>query len=192
MFLTIACSECKFALWRPISALSASQLGLYSDIRFPGRSMLSLNDHYDHLDEVPMDTLWKFMVDLKHSIAAIKTATGAPRVNTAILGNQEGHVHAHLIPRQPAMEPRPDKAPWEDTREKGALDDTEERRLIERIQVSLTSIYGVAKPYPVPSSADSQERRLSRERAELSHLTLFGSLWGDSLTFNDELKSLDS
>lgn len=192
MLLTVACSTCGFQLWRPISSLRSSQLGLYSDERFPGRSILSLNEHFDHFDEVPLNVLWEFMVDLKNSMAAIKKATGAPRVNTAILGNQEGHVHAHLVPRQPDAEPRPDKAPWEDTRDKGPLDVIEEGRITRSIQEALMAIDGVATPYPIPSNADLQLRQKEREEARsTSHdETLFGDLWGEFSDLDDELRTL--
>lgn len=137
--------------------------------------------------------MWDFMVDLKHSIGAIKKATGAPRVNTAILGNQQGHVHAHLIPRQPTSEPRPDKAPWEDTRAKQPLDVIEEGRVTRLIQDALVSIYGVSSSYPIPSNADLQLRKKEREEAHspADDVTLFGAMWGDASNLDEELRTLE-
>lgn len=71
-----------------------------------------------------------FMQDVNASIHAIKNATGSPRVNFAILGNRESHVHAHLIPRFPEQEEFPDCSPWNDPRAKGVLEiDTREQIL---------------------------------------------------------------
>ena len=146
----VACETCGFELWRPITTLSSSFLGLYSDKRFPGRCILSLDEHFDHFDALPAETMYWFMMDVRNSIAAIKAVTGLERVNTAILGNQEGHVHAHLIPRNPVEEPRPDKAPWEDPRERGPLDVIEEGRLVREIQESLELVSGFDSKFPLP------------------------------------------
>jgi diadenosine tetraphosphate (Ap4A) HIT family hydrolase len=115
--------ECGFVLWNPIAESETSQLGLYDDARFPGRCILRLNAHYDSLEELPEDVLLDFMQDVQTAMSAIKAATGAARVNVAILGNRDSHVHAHLIPRFPAEEEFPDCSPWNDMRIKTALTD---------------------------------------------------------------------
>lgn len=112
---------CGFALWLPIADSEHSRLGLYNDARFPGRSILTLKDHYESLEEVPMETMTGFIEDIQKTMTAIRTATGAARVNVAILGNRDPHVHAHLIPRFPSTEEFPDCSPWNDRRIKTAL-----------------------------------------------------------------------
>ncbi|WP_396652300.1 HIT family protein [Microbacterium sp. SLBN-146] len=120
-------------------------MGLYSDARFPGRCIVSLNEHAEHLDDLPKDTVSSFMINVAMASKALRIATDAPRINVAILGNQEGHVHAHLIPRYPDSEPLPNKAPWEDPRPRGALDEGDERRLVNLIARALTQVKARSK-----------------------------------------------
>lgn len=120
-------------LWEPIAFSQHSKLGLYNDDRFPGRSILVLRDTYTALEDVPMDTMISFMRDIQISMAAIKNATGAKRVNMSILGNRDPQVHAHLIPRFPENEEFPDSSPWNDMRPKGTLGRDEVEILKERI-----------------------------------------------------------
>jgi diadenosine tetraphosphate (Ap4A) HIT family hydrolase len=115
------CRTCGFHLWEPIAESPHAKLGLYSDSRFPGRSILTLRGHFESLDSVPMDTMMGFLRDIQICMLAIQSATGAHRVNVAILGNRETHVHAHLIPRFPEQEKFPDRSPWNDEREKEPL-----------------------------------------------------------------------
>jgi diadenosine tetraphosphate (Ap4A) HIT family hydrolase len=43
----------------------------------------------------------------------MRKALGADRVNYAILGNTEPHVHFHLVPRKRSGDPVPSRPPWE-------------------------------------------------------------------------------
>lgn len=134
------CSECGFGLWIPIDKLSSSFIGLYSDARFPGRCIVTLNQHAEHLDELPGDTVSTFMLNVAMASRALRIATSSPRINVAILGNQEGHVHAHLIPRYPDNEDKPNKAPWEDSRPRGAMSAEDNDRYVERIRWALNQV----------------------------------------------------
>ena len=115
------CSTCGFELWVPIVGSTHADLGLYNDDRFPGRCILTLKEHWESLEAVPMDTMLGFMRDIQIAMQAIRCATGAARVNVSILGNREPHLHAHLIPRFPDNEQFPDCSPWNDLRPKGKL-----------------------------------------------------------------------
>lgn len=116
-----ACQQCGFELWEPIAQSTYTSLGLYNDDRFPGRCILSLNEHRDSLESLPMDTMVNFLRDTQIAMKAIRQATNATRVNVAILGNREAHLHAHLIPRFPENEQFPDCSPWNDLRPKRNL-----------------------------------------------------------------------
>jgi len=116
------CDVCGFGLWNPIASLSRSTIGLYNDARFPGRCIVSLDIHKDNFEELDEETTALFMEDIQKAMRAIKSATGADRVNMAILGNAESHVHAHLIPRYPDSEEFPKSSPWNDKRERAQLD----------------------------------------------------------------------
>ena len=132
-----ACS-CGFSLWNPIAESVYSSLGLYDDARFPGRSILRLNQHHESLEDVPDDVLNAFMQDIKTAMTAIRTVTGAARVNVSILGNRDPHVHAHLIPRFPDEEEFPDCSPWNDLRPKTALETPDKSRIITGIREAIT------------------------------------------------------
>lgn len=117
-----ACSECGFALWNPVCQLDVSFLGIYNDDRFPGRSILALNEHFEHWEDLPTALLNAYVADSQRAMRAISKATGAARVNLAVLGNTDSHVHFHLIPRYPESEALPNKSPWNDTRTQGKLE----------------------------------------------------------------------
>ncbi|XVA04330.1 HIT family protein [Prescottella equi] len=133
-----ACPSCGFLLWEPIAESPHSKLGLYNDNRFPGRSILTLRGHFSSLEQLPMDTLMGFMRDVQVSISAIQAATGAARVNVAILGNRDPHVHAHLVPRFPQREEFPDCSPWNDMRPKIPMKKSEVDELRNSIHGYLT------------------------------------------------------
>jgi len=109
------CQMCGFELWNPIEdhgVLVASKLGLYNDGRFPGRCILALYSHYTELIRINPDILHEFMLDVQSVGKAIQEATGADRINYAILGNAVPHVHCHIIPRVWADDPNPTSTPW--------------------------------------------------------------------------------
>lgn len=129
------CNVCGFGLFLPIKSLSVSNLGLYDDARFPGRCILTLNQHYDNMLDVPAEAMASFLEDARISIKAIMDSTDCERVNFAILGNRESHVHAHLIPRYPAEEEFPDCSPWNDPREKDGLSKDDRDAIMSKIAV---------------------------------------------------------
>lgn len=116
-----SCEQCGFDLWIPIASLEVADLGLYSDGRFPGRCILKIREHFDSLEELPEETALAFLRDTQKSMAAIRLATNAERVNFAVLGNAVAHVHGHLIPRFPGAEERPKSSPWDDPRPRCSL-----------------------------------------------------------------------
>jgi diadenosine tetraphosphate (Ap4A) HIT family hydrolase len=46
------------------------------------------------------------------TLKVIKKAINGDRMNYAILGNTEPHLHFHLIPRKIDNEPIPNRSPW--------------------------------------------------------------------------------
>ena len=87
--------------------------------------------------------MYDFMEDVRISIEAIKAVTGSERVNFAILGNRESHVHAHLIPRYPLVEEFPDCSPWNDTRVKGLLDKDKKEKFLSDVAVYFKNMIAV-------------------------------------------------
>lgn len=111
-----SCPECDFSLFHPVGSFEVSNLGIYSDARFPGRSILMLNTHYDNIKLMPEKMYLQFCLDIRHAVGMLQKATGSSRINVSILGNSESHIHAHLIPRWPGREMYPGKSPWNDPR----------------------------------------------------------------------------
>jgi diadenosine tetraphosphate (Ap4A) HIT family hydrolase len=112
MRLGYRCEACGFELWRPITELRASSLGLYDDARFPGRCLVVLRQHYEHLDEVPTELLAAFTEDVRSVYGVLRSELLADRANVAVLGNRVPHIHAHVVPRYRDFDPAPYDDPW--------------------------------------------------------------------------------
>ena len=132
-----SCETCGFELWLPIASLAVADLALYSDGRFPGRCILKLRAHSESLEDLSDELGLDFLRDVKLASVAIRRATGAARVNFAVLGNTVAHVHGHLIPRFPDSESKPGSSPWDDPRPRAKLDSAREDELIAAIRREL-------------------------------------------------------
>lgn len=108
-----SCGVCDFKVWLPVDELDVTVLGLYDDRRFPGRCLLVLKEHAEHLTDLDSQTTARLWEDAKTAARAICGATEASRINYAVLGNAEPHLHVHLVPRVPDSEPLPLRPPWE-------------------------------------------------------------------------------
>ncbi|MEW6280783.1 MAG: HIT family protein [Candidatus Eremiobacterota bacterium] len=133
------CAVCSFRLWQPIARLGVSTLGLYDDARFPGRCLLVLNEHHDDFSTLNPELTARFVADVQLVGRAIRTALSPVRVNYALLGNAEPHVHFHLIPRYPD-DPVPDQAPWKHPDRATNLPEPERRRVVAALQEALTRL----------------------------------------------------
>lgn len=85
---------------------------MYDDARYPGRLIVSLRRHHEHFDDLREDTTAMFMADVQKCSRILRKLDGVRRVNIAVLGNRDPHVHAHVIPRY-ADEVNADRAPWD-------------------------------------------------------------------------------
>jgi diadenosine tetraphosphate (Ap4A) HIT family hydrolase len=94
----------------------------------------------EHLDELPSSVLGAFVNEAAQAGAAIRAATGADRINYAVLGNTEPHVHFHLIPRQVATDPVPTRPPWEHPLPPQALGEERTSELITTIEAALRKV----------------------------------------------------
>lgn len=106
------CEVCAFELWKPLARLSVSTLGFYDDARFPGRCILTLDEHFDHLVDVPLEISSAFMADMQTAGRAVDAVMTPERINYAVLGNTVPHVHCHIIPRL-IGDPVSSRPPWE-------------------------------------------------------------------------------
>lgn len=131
------CDVCGFEVWIPLLDLDVSEVGLYSDARFPGRCVVVLTQHETEIENLPTSLAISFTQDVLTVGRAIKKAVGADKINYAVLGNTAPHLHAHVIPRVWSMDPIPEKSPWQHPLPSSKLDPESERSVIERIKENL-------------------------------------------------------
>ena len=133
------CGSCSFSIWSPVLPLRVSHVGLYEDERFPGRCLLVLDRHYENIADVEEQILTEYLADLQDLSRAVGAATGAARVDYAVLGNAVPHVHWHVIPRS-KQEACFWGAPWADAREWANLSPEASTRLASALRAQLTGI----------------------------------------------------
>ena len=134
------CTFCGFGLYHAINAsLQVSRAGVYDDARFPGRVIMMLNRHHEQIETLDPGELAKFWeVAIKVGLA-VKRVTGASRINYAVLGNAEPHLHVHIIPRHPSQEQLPTRSPWSDPRPHEELPLEEIMKLQEKLGAILST-----------------------------------------------------
>ena len=106
------CGECVFELGDVLMRFESGALCHYNDREFVGRCVLALHQHAEHLEELPPDDFAQLMRDVRLAGRAIRQATGATRINYAVLGNAAPHIHVHLIPRGGPGDQRGTDTPW--------------------------------------------------------------------------------
>lgn len=131
------CAECGFELWVPIGMLNVTASGLYDDDRFPGRCLVALTTHVEHLDELDDDQLASFMSDVREVGRAVREVTGASRMNYAVLGNVYPHLHAHVIPRGGSGDAKPDRSPWQHPEPANSLGPQQLEEVVKQLRRSL-------------------------------------------------------
>ena len=141
---TFGCEDCGFSLWNPLAELRVSFLGFYDDARFPGRCLLVYREHVEHFTQLSDRDAAAFTADSRLAAEAILSCTSADRINYAILGNSEPHLHMHLIPRTRTADPIPKRPPWEHPESKGPLPPDDAEVLREAIKARVRSVLGSA------------------------------------------------
>lgn len=106
-----ACEVCGFELRYPVSESEVTVLALYDDGRYPGRCLLARRKQVEHFDDLEPREAHLFVDEIIRYGRGLRTALAVPRVNYAILGNVEPHLHAHLIPRAGPGDPAFGKNP---------------------------------------------------------------------------------
>ncbi|WP_457134857.1 HIT family protein [Mycobacteroides abscessus] len=137
------CPTCGFSLWLPIATLKVSRVGLYDDARFPGRLIVSLNEHVEHLDEADPELMSAFVADLQQASLVLRKAGDVERVNIAMLGNKVPHLHAHVIPRR-IIDDNHGVSPWENAAPLQKLSDDARVALIDHLRSSFRDILGAS------------------------------------------------
>jgi len=138
-----ACSTCGFALWIPVAALSVSKVGLYDDARFHGRLIVSLDEHFEHYDETDPTLLAAFMVDLQLASRLLRKTFNVERVNIAMLGNKDPHLHAHVIPRR-VTDDNYGVSPWESVAPHSKLAAEDRTIIVDLLRQGFEEIAGPA------------------------------------------------
>lgn len=116
-----------------------------------------LHQHVEALEELEDDILYEWILDIRAASWTIKRATGAERVNVAILGNAEPHLHAHLIPRVVEGDPAPNQSPWDNPNPARPLAVFDRTAIVERLKEILVELKagsssGVKPPVFRPTS----------------------------------------
>lgn len=133
------CATCGFALWIPIADLRVSRVGLYDDARFPGRLIVSLNEHVEHFDQADPDVMAAFIADLQVASVVLRKMGDVDRVNIAVLGNKDPHLHAHVIPRR-VTDANFGVAPWEDAKPHSKLTPWERVTIIDLLRQGFETV----------------------------------------------------
>ena len=96
-----------------IAALRESVVFLHEHQAYPGWCVVVLNDHAEHLGDLPVARQLRLWEDVAQVAAAVRRAFAPVRINYECLGNLVGHVHWHVIPRyaEPA-DPDPRSTVW--------------------------------------------------------------------------------
>jgi len=106
------CATCGMQVGEVIANLPTGALAHYGDREFPGRCVLAMHDHHEKLEELPPELFTALWLDVRRAGRAIRQATGAPRINYAVLGNAAPHIHVHLIPRGAPTDRHGTDTPW--------------------------------------------------------------------------------
>ena len=96
-----------------------------------------LKQHETDLAVLSSELAFSFLSDAQMAARAIKNVTASPRLNFAILGNQEPHLHFHLIPRGGIGDVNPRKTPWESPLPKTDLSQDVVQKLTHEIRVGI-------------------------------------------------------
>lgn len=134
---TYRCSVCGFEVGEVIARLETGDLAHYSDRDFPGRCVIVLREHAEKLEELAPEFLTRLMLDVTRAGRAIRKATGAPRINYAVLGNVMPHIHVHLVPRGMPADKKGTETPWGPPPKSEAVSAEEAARLRKSIAGAL-------------------------------------------------------
>lgn len=99
--------------------------------------LVSLRPHFEAFELLSDELTTLFISEVQKVAATARKVLGADRINVAILGNQEPHVHAHIVPRYGAVEPVPHKSPWDDPRQRVRLQSSVRQSLIDQLSAAM-------------------------------------------------------
>jgi diadenosine tetraphosphate (Ap4A) HIT family hydrolase len=85
---------------RHVTSLALCEVLLMNDARFPWCILVPRLPALRDFDEVPAPRKSEFVSEVDRVSAALRTLTGAYKMNVAALGNMVEQLHVHVIARQ--------------------------------------------------------------------------------------------
>ena len=120
-----------------IAELDVSTAILNRDWQFyKGSTLLVFRDHVTELHHLTPNLRHRFMADACHVAEALVKSFQPQKMNHALLGNSEPHLHWHMIPRRES-DPFPTHAIWEHEFPRLQLSDEEFLEIAEQIRINL-------------------------------------------------------
>jgi diadenosine tetraphosphate (Ap4A) HIT family hydrolase len=83
-----------------IAPLGVATLYLFREQTHPGRCVVAYRGHVNELFELPPAECARFMEDVARAARAIKSATGAHKINYGAYSDKLPHLHFHLVPKR--------------------------------------------------------------------------------------------
>ncbi len=84
---------------KEVCQLEVSTVFLNNEQEYPGRCYVTLNSHKTELFELDDEERNKFMSDVSRVAEALKQAFGADKINYAVYGDIDAHIHFHVVPK---------------------------------------------------------------------------------------------
>lgn len=84
-----------------VAPLRVSTLYLFKEQTYRGRCVVAYREHVNELFELPETDIALFMQDVARAAKAIKTSTGAAKINYGAYSDKLPHLHMHLVPKYP-------------------------------------------------------------------------------------------
>ncbi|MFM8323012.1 MAG: HIT family protein [Chloroflexota bacterium] len=126
---------------RIICRLASGTVELYRLQFLPGYCVLRAEPEVESLNELEPEQQAQFLSDMALVGDALLEATGAYRINYAILCNTDPHLHAHIVPRYDFERDDLRKGlPWsypDEMIDAMVFDEQRDRSVIERIYAAL-------------------------------------------------------
>lgn len=111
---------------------------LADDQTWPGWSILILKKHVTEIFEMSPAERAAAIEEVSEAARILKTAFGATKMNIELLGNQEPHIHWHIVPRR-SDDPAWNKPIWTHAHQPLKLTSKEHDAVVTRIRKKLAS-----------------------------------------------------
>lgn len=93
------CSDEYKDYMKEVALLPYARVYLNNEQEYPGRCYVVLNSHKTELFQLDEDELAGFMSDVAKVAAAIQAAFAPDKINYAVYGDIDSHVHFHIVPK---------------------------------------------------------------------------------------------